>query len=147
MKKNIIAKIIAFVGVCMVISACAQPVKNEIGLQLWSVREDMKSDAVTTVKKIGDIGYSFIEAAGYNNGQFYGMLPLEFKTLLNNNGIEFLSSHTGKALPDSAEWESTMAWWDTCINAHALAGVEYIVQPFMDKKGLRGKKISNNHNL
>ena len=28
-----------------------------------------------------------------------------------------------------------MAWWDTCIKAHKAAGVKYIVQPFMDKKG------------
>ena len=116
-------------------TSCTKPVEKEIGLQLWSVRDDMKTDAVATIQKVGEIGYSFIETAGYGDGKFYGMDPVEFKTLVNNSGMEFLASHTGRALPDSSNWDETMTWWDVCIDAHAAAGVKYIVQPFMDQKG------------
>jgi sugar phosphate isomerase/epimerase len=108
---------------------------KEIGLQLWSVRADMADDAVATIQQVGEIGYDFIEAAGYSDGKFYGMEPLEFKRLLNENGLRFLSSHTGQNLPDEDNWEQTMQWWETCIAAHAKAGVKYIVQPSMDEKG------------
>lgn len=116
--------------------SCTKPVvKKEIGLQLWSVREEMKADPVATIKTIGEIGYTFVETAGYADGKFYGMDPLEFKALLNENGLEFTSSHTGKALPDSTNWDEIMEWWSVCIDAHVESGVSYIVQPFMDGKG------------
>ncbi|WP_289048450.1 sugar phosphate isomerase/epimerase family protein [Carboxylicivirga marina] len=109
--------------------------EKNIGIQLWSVRDDMKADAEGTIMKLGEIGYSFVEAAGYGDGKFYGMEPLAFKKLLNDNGLQFTASHCGQALPDEANWEKVMQWWDQCIDAHAEAGVQYIVQPFMDKKG------------
>jgi sugar phosphate isomerase/epimerase len=108
---------------------------KEIGLQLWSVRADMSEDAEATIRQIGEIGYDFVEAAGYADGKFYGMEPLEFKKVLNENGLRFLSSHTGQNLPDEENWDQTMQWWETCIAAHAKAGVKYIVQPSMDEKG------------
>lgn len=113
----------------------AQTRQKEIGLQLWSVREDMQKDAAKTIATIGQMGYSFVEAAGYADGQFYGMSPLQFKQLLNENSLQFLSSHAGHPLPEPDQWEATMKWWDTCIEAHAKAGVKYIVQASMDKKG------------
>jgi len=125
--------LIALMGISLF--SCTKPVEKEIGLQLWSVRDAMKADAAATIARVGEIGYSFVETAGYSDGKFYGMEPLEFKALLNENGLEFLASHTGQALPDSSNWDEKMAWWDTAIDAHAAAGVKYIVQPFMDGKG------------
>jgi sugar phosphate isomerase/epimerase len=109
--------------------------KKDIGLQLYSLRDDMKTDVPGTIKKVGEMGYTFVEAAGYGDGKFYGMEPKAFKQLLNDNGLKFIASHTGQALPDAANWDKTMAWWDQCIAAHKAAGVKYIVQPFMDKYG------------
>jgi sugar phosphate isomerase/epimerase len=106
-----------------------------IGLQLWSVREDMKKDPVTTIKKVGDMGYKFVEAAGFKDGKFYGMEPVAFRELCEKNGLKFLGSHTGQDLPDAANWDKTMAWWDDAIKAHKAAGVKWIVQPWMSKEG------------
>ena len=106
-----------------------------VGLQLWSVREDMKKDPVTTIEKVGKMGYKFVEAAGFKDGKFYGMEPLAFKNLCEKNGLKFLGSHTGQNLPDAANWDKTMAWWDDAIDAHAAAGVKWIVQPWMSKEG------------
>lgn len=119
----------------MLMSSYAQSSKKEIGLQLWSVREDMKKDVPATIAAVGQMGYSFVEAAGYADGLFYGMEPKVFAQLLNNHGLQFTASHTGRPLPDTDKWESAMKWWDECIEAHAKAGVKYIVQPSMNKKG------------
>jgi len=137
MRRAILNNSLLLLVFVIVMSACAQekPVKKEIGLQLWSVRDDMNKDVVSTIQEIGKMGYTFVEAAGYSDGQFYGMEPVAFKELLNENGLEFTSSHCGQALPDSASWEATMQWWDQCIDAHVAAEVEYVVQPFMDEKG------------
>ena len=130
-KRSMLMTICAFLA----IGLNAKPAEKEVGLQLWSVKDDMKKDAPGTIAAVGEMGYTFIETAGYGDGKFYGMEPLAFKALVNDNGMEFLSSHTGQALPDEDNWEKTMVWWDVCIDAHAKAGVKYIVQPFMDDKG------------
>ena len=135
MKRIVKGSILLTICACMALSVNAQSAQKEIGLQLWSVKEDMKKDAVATVTEVGKMGYTFIEPAGYGDGKFYGMDPAEFKALANKSGLVFLSSHTGQALPDESSWEKTMKWWDVCIDAHAAADVKYIVQPFMDEKG------------
>ncbi len=120
---------------CTVFSLSAQSAKKEIGLQLYSVRDDMTKDAAATIEQVGKMGYTFVEAAGYSDGKFYGMNPSEFKALLNKNGLDILSSHSGNPLPDESNWDKTMEWWDVCIDAHLAAGVKYIVQASMDQKG------------
>jgi sugar phosphate isomerase/epimerase len=109
--------------------------KKNIGIQLYSVRDSMKTNPVKTVEQVGKIGYTFVEPAGYSDGKFYGMVPEEFKTLIEKNGMVVISSHTGMAVPDAAKWDSVMSWWDACIAAHVAVGAKYIVQPFMDSVG------------
>lgn len=109
--------------------------KKVIGLQLYSIRDSMSANPVATIEEVGKIGYSFVETAGYGQGKLYGMAPSEFKALVEKNGMTVLSAHCGLPVPDSTNWDATMAWWDTCIAANAEAGVKYIVQPFMDSVG------------
>ncbi len=129
--------IIAVLGMYL-LSSCGE--SKYIGLQLWSVRDAMKENPSETVKKVGEMGYAFVEAAGYSDGKFYGMGPAEYTALMEESGMDFLSSHTGQALPDSGKWDETMAWWDQCIAAHKKAGVQYIVQPWMGEKGYASLK-------
>jgi sugar phosphate isomerase/epimerase len=133
MKKAIIPVMLLFLATTF--TRCTANEEKEIGLQLYSVRDAMAEAPVETVKKVGEMGYSFVEAAGYGDGKFYGMEPTEFQSLVEESGMKFISSHTGQALPDSATWDETMAWWDRCIEAHTAAGVKYIVQPWMGDKG------------
>jgi sugar phosphate isomerase/epimerase len=106
-----------------------------IGLQLWSVKDDMQKDVPGTLAAVGEMGYKFVETAGYGDGKIYGLDPVEFKKLCKKSGLEFLGAHTGQAVPSKEKWDETMAWWDTCIAAHKAAGVKWIVQPFMDNVG------------
>lgn len=134
-KKSLTVVAMAIFAVGGIVSCTPEKPAKEVGLQLWSVREDMQKDAIGTIEKVGAMGYKFIEAAGYGDGKFYGMDPADFKALVDTNGMTFYASHTGQAVPDSANWESSMAWWDAAIAAHKAAGVSYIVQPFMDSVG------------
>ena len=132
-------KILFLVGVLAIIIQglslfSFKPKDKFVGLQLYSVRDDMKKDVKTTVEKVGAMGYKFVEAAGFSDGKFYGMDPVEFKNLCETNGLQFLGSHSGQALPDEADWDKTMDWWDMCIDAHAAAGVKWIVQPSMSEE-------------
>ncbi len=133
-KVMILAGMAAFLG--MSFSSCAPaPEDKYIGLQLYSVRDAMNEDVETTVAKVGEMGYDYVEAAGYSDGKFYGMEPGDFRELCETNGLDFLGSHAGRDMPDSAGWDEAMAWWDECIDAHAEAGVKWIVQPWMGQAG------------
>jgi sugar phosphate isomerase/epimerase len=119
-----------------VLSSCSKPQKN-IGLQLYSIRDSIMRDIPGAIAKVAEMGYKFVEPAGYGEGKFYGMDPAAFRDLCSKNGLLVLSLHTGLPLPDSANMEKAMAWWDECINAHAAVGVKYIVQPFMGDEAYR----------
>lgn len=116
-----------------IISCTPQKKEKLLGLQLYSVRTDMKEDPAGTLYKVGQMGYKYIEPAGYADGKLYGMDPLEFNNIAQSNGLNFLSSHAGRPIPDTVDWDEAMKWWDVCIAAHKSAGAKYIVAPSMGK--------------
>jgi sugar phosphate isomerase/epimerase len=117
--------------------SCAQQEEGQkfIGIQLWSVGDNMKEDPESTLQALGEMGYGFVEAAGYGEGKFYGMEPLAFKELVESNGMEFLGSHTGQDIPAEGSLDEVLAWWEQALDAHKEAGVKYVVQPSMGRIG------------
>ncbi|KAA6346751.1 Inosose dehydratase [termite gut metagenome] len=109
--------------------------KKDIGVQLYSLRDRIKTDYAGTIALIGKMGYTAVEAAGYNNGKFYGKTPEEFKADVEKAGMIVLSSHTSKALSEkelaSKDFSESLAWWDQCVANHKAAGMKYIVTPGM----------------
>jgi sugar phosphate isomerase/epimerase len=59
-------------------------------LQLYTVRDHMEKDAPGTLKRVKEIGYDYVETAG-----FAGRSPAEFKNLLDAAGITSVSAHAG----------------------------------------------------
>ncbi len=64
------------------------------------MRDDIKADFAGTIAKVAEIGYTGVEAAGYNDGQFYGMSPADFKKSIEEAGMEVLSSHASRPLAE-----------------------------------------------
>jgi sugar phosphate isomerase/epimerase len=112
--------------------SCKKTQKN-IGLQLYSLRDSIKKDVPGTIEKVSKMGYKFVEPAGYSDGKFYGMEPGSFKALCEENNLTIISSHVGRAIPDSTNMEETMAWWEACIDAHVAVGSKFLVVPSMNK--------------
>jgi sugar phosphate isomerase/epimerase len=114
----------------------ATPTSKKLTLQLYSVRDDIATDYAGTIKKVGEMGFTAIEAAGYSEGKFYNRTPEEFKADITNAGMEVLSSHTNKPLTNkelmSKNFTEALKWWDEAIKAHKAAGMTYIVDPWME---------------
>lgn len=131
--------VLALVGSLFVLSGCNQGQKKEaeevkknkdIYLQLYSLRDDIKADYAGTIAKVAEMGYTGVEAAGYNDGKFYGLEPADFKKSIEDAGLKVLSSHAGRPLAENTadtNWDETWAWWDTAIQAHKDAGMKYLV--------------------
>ncbi|MDP4119231.1 MAG: sugar phosphate isomerase/epimerase [Bacillota bacterium] len=62
--------------------------KFKIGLQLYSVRDDLKKDFEGTLQKIKKMGYDYVEFAGY-----YNRSAEEIKEILGRIGLEAMSVH------------------------------------------------------
>jgi len=136
MKKRTFISIFTLIAVSGLIFSTfysCKPSGKNIGLQLYSIRDSITKDVPAAISKVADMGYKFVEPAGYSDGKFYGMEPADFKSLCQKNKLSVLSSHTGRPVPDSAGMAENMAWWNTCIDAHVAAGAKFIVQPSMGR--------------
>ena len=116
------------------------PIKKEIGVQLYSVRELIGNpelfakNQATVLPQLAEMGYTTIETANYKDGKLYGMTPEDFKACIEKAGLKSLSTHTTRGLSKEelkagAPSEETMKWWDECIAAHKTAGMTYVVTP------------------
>ena len=104
------------------------PKNKNIGIQLVSVHEQMQKNPKETLKYIDRMGYSYIETFVYKDRSFYGLSPLDFKKLVEDNNLKFTGSMTFYDLPtdDKQAWKKAMQWWRECIEDHKQAGVEYL---------------------
>lgn len=98
-----------------------------VGLQLYTIRDAMAADTLGSLKKVSDMGYKFVELAGYSDGKFYGMAPSEFKKAVNDLGMQIISSHTmveAKGI--------TMDNAKKMAEDHAAVEAKYCVQPWVN---------------
>ncbi|MRI00497.1 TIM barrel protein [Kriegella sp. EG-1] len=98
----------------------ASSTKNFGGLALYTVRDDMGTNAKATLQAVADAGYKNIEAAGYADGKFYNMSPTDFKSLLDELDLTPVSTHQATVTLDNA---------DAMMADVKAAGFEYFVIP------------------
>ncbi len=105
-----------------------------IGVQLYSVRDDMKKDPVGTLKQLAKMGYKHVEHANYVDRKFYGYPAKEFRKILDDLGLKMPSGHTvmGKDHWDASKKDFTDAWKYTVEDA-AYMGQKYVISPWMDE--------------
>jgi sugar phosphate isomerase/epimerase len=108
--------------------------KPLLGIQLYSVRDDMKKDPAGTLKQLAAMGYKNVEHAGYGNRRFYGYTAAEFKKLLDGMGLLMPSGHCvmGKQHWDAAKNDFTDEWKYTVEDA-AVVGQQYVISPWLDE--------------
>ena len=111
-----------------------KPKKGRVGLQLYSVRDDMDKDPLGTLKQVAAMGYVYVEHANYVKRKFYGYDPKEFKKILDGLGLKMISGHTVMAKEhwDEIKKDFTDSWKMTIEDA-AILEQSYVVSPWMDE--------------
>lgn len=111
----------------------AKDSKELTGLQLYSVRDDMKKDPLGTLQLLSKMGYKNVEHANYVDRKFYGYAAKEFKRVLSDLGMKMPSGHTvmRKNHWDDTKKEFTDAWKYTVEDA-AIMGQMYVISPSLD---------------
>jgi sugar phosphate isomerase/epimerase len=96
----------------------APPHKVEhVGLQLYTVRDEMKKDVEATIARVAATGYTEVEFAGY-----FGKRPAEVRAILDRHGITAPSAHISSIAPDA---------WREALDAAHVIGHRYVVVPWI----------------
>lgn len=107
--------------------------KGIIGVQLYSVRDEMTKDPLGSLTQVAKMGYKYVEHANYVNRKFYGYTPSEFKKVLDGLGLNMISGHTvmGRQHWDETKKDFSDSWKYTIEDA-AVLQQKYVVSPSMD---------------
>lgn len=124
---------IAGVGLFWQDAIAAPAKKGKLGVQLYSVREDMKKDPLGTLQAVSKMGYRYVEHANYGDRKFYGYNVPDFKKILSDNGLQMKTGHT---VLRPQHWDETKKGftdeWKYTVEDAAAMGQEFVISPWLD---------------
>lgn len=122
--------------------------KKEIGLQLYTLREELPKNVKAVLEKVAASGYANVETYGFSiKDQFWGLSPVELKNILDENNLKAVSGHynLGSFLYDGNTTELIAS-----IEAAKTLKSEFLTVPWVDepfRKNLEDyKKIASRLN-
>jgi sugar phosphate isomerase/epimerase len=101
-----------------------------IGLQLYSVKDVIEGDLKGILNQLGAIGYKEVESYPGQKGHYFGYTPVEFKAMLNDAGMELVSSHFGsgsrKDKPGAWQQATLLQNFEQLAEKAAQTGQKYL---------------------
>lgn len=105
--------------------------KKPVGVQLYTLRNQISKDPKGTLEKVAQLGYKQVETFGYGNRKWFNLTPAELSSILKNNG---LSSPSGHTYPGSfflkGGWEDE---WKRAVEDSKSLGQEFITIPWLEE--------------
>lgn len=95
-----------------------RPRLERIGIQLYTLRSEMRNGVERTLSRVAAIGYREVEFAGY-----FDHGPAEIRGMLERTGLAAPAAHVG--FPDPADA------WRRALDAAAAIGHAYVVTPWI----------------
>jgi sugar phosphate isomerase/epimerase len=101
-----------------------------VGLQLYSLRDQIKTDVTGVIAKVAAAGYKEVEPFDYSKAKgFWGLDAKAFSKLLKDNG---LSTPSGHFEFDSFLGTGNTDALQTYIEAANITGMEYVIVPHLN---------------
>src|ERR1700679_46769 len=98
-----------------------------VGLQLYSLRDQIPTDVKGVIAKVAAAGYKEVETFGYSKQRgFWGLDAKAFSDLLKDNGLKTPSGHFG--MDEYFVHDKTEAL-EAYIEAANITGMEYVIVP------------------
>ena len=102
---------------------------KKIGIQLYTLRDQISKDVKGVIAKVAKAGYAEVETYGYSReNKFWGLEPKAFKQLLQNHKLTAPSGHFGFDQYIGAGKEDDLKSY---IEAAKVVGMQYIVVPHL----------------
>lgn len=102
---------------------------QQVGIQLYTVREQMLADARGTLAQLAKLGYKELESARSAKGHYYGLSAKEIKQVAKDLGLNLRSGH----VHIDQDWQKT-------VDEAAESGQQYLVCSSLPSTG---QTISN----
>ena len=120
------AAVAAGVALAPSLSAFAQQAKKKtpIGVQLYSVRNELKTDFTGVIEKIGKMGFQGVEWA---SGLERTKNARELRKLLDDNGLKTCGTHTALITLQGDNLKQT-------VEFHKILGNTFLICPMMSAK-------------
>ena len=115
---------VAAVALLGMSAACAQltPAMPRVGLQLWSVKGEVKQDFEGTLAKVAKLGFQGVEFAG-ELGPYAGNAP-GLKAFMDKTGLACAGAHTNFDALSPANFEATTAYYKTLGCRNLVIGMD-----------------------
>ena len=99
---------------------------ERVGVQLYTVREAMKTDFEGSIAKVAATGYKEVEFAGIlaADAGYFGRSPKDVRAILDKNGLAAPSCHAGYDVVEKR--------WPEALEAAHVVGHSYVVCPWID---------------
>lgn len=105
--------------------------KKEIGLQLYTLRDEFPKDVKGTLEKVAKAGYTTVETYGFSiKDQFWGLTPKALKKILDDNGLKAVSGHYNLG---SFLYDGNTAELIASIEAAKILKSEFLTIPWVDE--------------
>ncbi|TPE43566.1 sugar phosphate isomerase/epimerase family protein [Pontibacter mangrovi] len=119
----------------LLLPGCVMAEGNKnVGIQLYTLRNELPNDVKGVIGKVAKAGYREVETYGYSKeGGFWGLSAEDFAKLLKENNLTSPSGHFGM---DAYIGEGKDEDLESYIAAAKAVGMEYVVVPYLGE-GLR----------
>jgi len=94
---------------------------DKVGLQLYTIRDEMARSVERTLYEVGRIGYKEVEFAGY-----FDRPPRAIRQLLDRNGLKSPSAHVSL--------DTLRSGWYRTLNDASEIGQKWLVVPWLAEK-------------
>lgn len=108
--------------------------KKKIGLQLYTLRNQIDQDGLeSTLEKVAEIGYTWMEGFGYENGMILGKTPQEFGSIITDLGMALPSMHAVTELTTEGGKSAIMDAMRKAAEDSKTAGAKYLVYAYLQE--------------
>lgn len=113
--------------------------KKELGLQIYSLQNELYDNLPKRMAELKEMGYINLELAGYNKGKISKVDMMEFKKAATDAGLKIVSSHVNPTIegtPFLVDYKMELLpqvkeFWKAAAEDHAKLGCTYMIQPMM----------------
>lgn len=113
---------------------------KQLGLQIYSLGQELYPDVAGGLKKVAGMGYTVLELAGYSSEGTIGANPrtgakgialAEFRKYADDAGLKITSSHLNPPVREYTKdnLQQIKDFWKKATDHHAAIGVKYLIQP------------------
>ena len=121
-------------GTMPLMNSCQIVMKSNIGLQLYTLRDEMEINPRKTLEHVAKVGYKELETADYKEGKIYGMEPSNFNGMVADLGMKIVSGHIS--------YNDLKFDWDRVLNMLQETNQKFVVLPYLEENE-RNLKVYN----